>query len=185
MSSDSGQVSEPKPDADNDWYVQCSDEEVYTKGGYIKGKMSSWEPADPKDIVELFESIDKNGAESIQLEWSCSGRRPLTPSTESEYSDSDDEAAKESAKAAMDFEFDADEDLNMTPTLASGRKSLPGSAQRELKGSARKRTTDYKSILSNLERQRKLDEAEKAASSSSTTASTTPTTTTTSTTGPL
>ena len=57
------------------------------------------------------------------------------------------------------------ESLNTTPTLAAGRKTLPGSAQRELKGSARKRTTDYKSILSNLERQRKQDEAEKAKAS--------------------
>ena len=53
----------------------------------------------------------------------------------------------------MDFDFDADEDLKMTPTLASGRKGPPGSAQRELKGSARKRTSDYKSILSNLKKE--------------------------------
>ena len=171
MSSESNQISDSKPEKasndKNDWYAECSDEEVYTKGGYIKGKMSAWEP-DPKAIVELYQAIDKNGAESIQLEWTCPGRRPLTPSTESEYSDSDDEAAKNSAKAALDFEFDANEDLNVTPTLASARKSLPGSAKRELTGSARKRTTDYRSILSNLERQRKIDEAEKAAASTPT-----------------
>ena len=91
--------------------------------------------------------------------------KPFLPSIESEYSDSDGDAAKDSAKNAMDFDFDVDDDLNTTPTLAAGRKTLPGSAQRELKGSARKRTTDYKSILSNLERQRKQDEAEKAKAS--------------------
>ena len=88
--------------------------------------------------------------------------------TESECSDSDEDTTKETSKANMDFDFDVDDDLNSTPTLAASRKALPGSAQRELKGSARKRTTDYKSILSNLDRQRKQDEAGKAAAAAST-----------------
>merc|ERR1711863_66958 len=166
MASETEKSSESNTDiksqVDQDWYVECSDDEVYTKSGYVRGKMSSWQP-DPKDVVELLETSEKNGSESITLDWTCPGRRPLTPSTESEYSDSDDEARREAAKAAMDFDFDADEDLKMTPTFASGRKGLPGSAQRELKGSARKRTSDYKSIVSNLKKeqqQRKLNEAE-------------------------
>ena len=163
MASETEKSSENNTDiksqVDQDWYVECSDDEVYTKSGYVKGKMSSWQP-DPKDVVELLETIEKNGSESVTLDWTCPGRRPLTPSTESEYSDSDDEARREAAKAAMDFEFDADEDLKMTPTLASGRKGPPGSAQRELKGSARKRTSDYKSILSNLKKEQEQRKAE-------------------------
>ncbi len=177
MESKSANNSEPKletkTEEEEDWFVECSDEEVYTKSGYKKGQMKTWEP-EPKEIIEIFESIDKNGEESITLNWSCYGRRPMTPETESEYSDSGDEAAKESAKAAMDFDFDMDEDLNSTPTLAASRKALPGSSQRELKGSARKRTTDYKSILSNLERQKKLDNAERAAANSATSTPTGP-----------
>lgn len=162
MSSETPSESKPVSKEDEDWFVQCSDEEVYTKNNYVKGKMAEWQP-EPKEIVEILSSIDKNGAESITLDWKCHARRPLTPSTESEYSDSGDEAEREAAKAAMDFDFDADDDMKSTPTLAASRKNLPGSAQRELKGSARKKTTDYKSILSNIERQRKLDEAEKNA----------------------
>lgn len=159
---DSGPTAESGPDKEQDLFVECSDDEVYTKDGYVKGKMTSWQPKSD-EVVELLENLTyQNGAESVVLDWTCPGRRPLTPSTESEYSDSDDEAAKEAAKAALDFEFDADEDLKMTPTLSSGRKSL--TSLRELKGSARKRTSDYKSILNNLERHRKMDEAEKAAS---------------------
>ena len=67
--------------------------------------------------------------------------------SESEYSDSEGDTAKDNTKTAMDFDFAVDDDLNKTPTLAASRKTLPGSAQRELKGSARKRTTDFKSIL--------------------------------------
>ena len=169
--SETDQTSDSKPKQppeSEDWYVECSDEEVYKSRKYVKGQMTHWQP-NPSDIVEIFSEIDKNGPESIKLDWTCHGRRPLTPSTESEYSDSGDEAAKESAKAAMDFDFDADEDLNTTPSLAASRKTLPGSAQRELKGSARKRTSDYKSILSNLERQRKIDSAGKAAAAANTT----------------
>ncbi len=150
---------------EDNWYVECSDEEVYTKGGYVKGQMKSWEPP-PEEMVEILEKLDKEGAQSLTLDWTCPGRRPLTPSTESEYSDSDDEAARLEAKAAKDFDFDADDDMNVTPTMA--RRNMPGSANRELKGSARKRTTNLKSILSSMERHRKMDEAEKKSSTPST-----------------
>ena len=139
---------------DTDWYVECSDEEVYTKGGYVKGKMTSWKP-EPKDVIELSENFAKNGAESINLEWKCPGRRPLTPSTESEYSDSGDEAATEAANRskAMDFDFDTtDDSLKMTPALASGRN------QRELTGSARKRTSNFSSILNNARREQQQNQ---------------------------
>ena len=138
---------------DTDWYVECSDEEVYTKSGYVKGKMTSWKP-EPKDVIELSENFDKNGTESINLDWKCPGRRPLTPSTESEYSDSGDEAATEAANRskAMDFDFDTDSDLKMTPTLASGRN------QRELTGSARKRTSNFSSILNNARREQQQNQ---------------------------
>lgn len=140
------------------WYVECSDEEVYKDNKYVKGQMKNWQPAESKDIIDILETIDKNGAESIKLDWTCHARRPLTPATESEYSDSDNDesAAQKSAKAAaMDFDFE--DDLNSTPMMSSMTRK-PG---QELKGSARKRTTDYKAILSNIERQRKLDVAEK------------------------
>ena len=139
---------------DTDWYVECSDEEVYTKSGYVKGKMTSWKP-EPKDVIELSENFDKNGTESINLDWKCPGRRPLTPSTESEYSDSGDEAATEAANRskAMDFDFDTtDDSLKMTPTLASGRN------QRELTGSARKRTSNFSSILNNARREQQQNQ---------------------------
>ena len=156
-------TDEAKKDSE-EWYVACSDEEVYSKNGYVKGKMKSWQPP-PVEMVEILERIDKNEAQSLRLDWTCPGRRPPTPSTESEYSDSDDEAARLEAKAAKDFDFDADEDMNMTPMA---RKSLPGSAKRELKGSARKRTTDLKSILSSMERHRKMGEAEQKKSAAGT-----------------
>lgn len=156
-------MSENK-DSDS-WYVECSDEEVYKDNKYTKGKMKSWQPAESKDIIDIIETIDKNGAESIKLDWTCHARRPLTPATESEYSDSDDdESAQKSAKAAAALDFDFEDDLNSTPTMMSSMTRKPG---QELKGSARKRTTDYKAILSNIERQRKLDVAEKTTPTSS------------------
>lgn len=160
-----GEVAKTSKD-NEDWFVACSDEEVYRQEGCVRGKMSDWRP-NPEETLRLLQTLDQSGPEALKLEWQCGGRRPPTPSTESEYSDSDDEAARlEAAKAAKDFDF-ADEDEPKTP-LASRR---PGSAQRELKGSARKKTTDLKSILSSMERHRKMDEAGKQPSTPTTTMS--------------
>ena len=35
----SSQSDSAKPDLDPDWYIECSDEEEYSKRGYEKGKM--------------------------------------------------------------------------------------------------------------------------------------------------
>ena len=147
--------SDSKPDLDPNWYIECSDEDEYAKRGYQKGKMTHWEP-EPSKMIETLENYEQNGIQGMALDWTCHAKRPLTPSTESEYSDSDDEAAKNDAKASMDFDFDNEDltDLKSTPTLASARKTLSGSAKRELTGSARKRTTDYNSILSKMQRER-------------------------------
>ena len=69
--------------------------------------------------------------------------------------DSGDEAATEAANRskAMDFDFDTtDDSLKMTPTLASGRN------QRELTGSARKRTSNFSSILNNARREQQQNQ---------------------------
>ena len=151
----SSQNDNTKPEnLDPDWYIECSDEEEYNKRGYEKGKMAEWEP-EPQKMVEVLENYEKNGIDGITLDWQCPSKRPLTPSTESEYSDSEDEDSKNEAKASMDFDFDNEDltDLKSTPTLASSRN-----AKRELTGSARKRTTDYNSILSKMQRERKTDD---------------------------
>ena len=162
----SSQSVSAKPDLDPDWYIECSDEEEYSKRGYEKGKMHEWEP-EPQKMVEVLENYEKNGIEGMTLEWTCPAKRPLTPSTESEYSDSEDEDSKNEAKASMDFDFDNEDltDLKSTPTLASSRKTLSGSAKHELTGSARKRTTNYNSVLSKMQRERKTDDNSEGGSS--------------------
>ena len=74
-----------------DWFVSCSDEEKYTSTGCKKGKLQ-WTPK-PEVMIQLFEQIDKGEKEgnclyltesNLNLEWKCPGRRPPTPSDESD-----------------------------------------------------------------------------------------------------
>ena len=79
---------------DKDWFVACSDEEKYTSTGSEKGKLK-WTP-EPEIMIQLFEQIDKGQKEgnclyltesNLNLEWKCPGRRPPTPSDDSDMDD--------------------------------------------------------------------------------------------------
>jgi len=175
---------------DEDWFVCCSDEEKYTSTGCKKGKLE-WTPK-PDIMIQLFEQIDKGEKEgnclyltesSLNLEWKCPGRRPPTPSDDSEmedeYDDEDDIESNDSnggtrpgslsasiggaskqadiSKTKNDFDFDTEDDgMLSTPR---GKLQLT-SANKELRGSARKKTTDLSSILSNMKRHKRLGEIE-------------------------
>ena len=80
----------------DDWVVYCSDEEKYASTGCKKGKLK-WTPK-PETMIQLFEQIDKGDKEgngiyltesSLNLEWKCPGRRPPTPSDDSDMDDDD------------------------------------------------------------------------------------------------
>ena len=58
---------------DDDFFVECSDEELYNPGGGPKG---TWEPR-PEDIVTLYEKIVKG--DIPELVWKCPGRRSPSP----------------------------------------------------------------------------------------------------------
>lgn len=155
---------------DPDWYVACSDEEVYTETGLPKGKLgTAWRPKS-EDVVTMFERIQREG--TLPLRWVCPGRRPPTPQPlgdDDEYEtddDSDDEKNAHGTNVATpsahekndDFDFDVD-DSSATPKLTP-RRPL---GQRELKGSARKKTTSFNNVLSNMKRHRQMDAANRAA----------------------
>ena len=153
---------------DDDWFVCCSDEEKYTSTGCAKGKLE-WNPPE-QEMMFLLEKIE--AAKSAQddplkpvfpftLDWKCPGRRPPTPSDASEeedddYDDDDDEAAAAAAQAqaqAAGFEFDTADEI-----VPSGTPLAKLSTSKELRGSARKKTSDLSSILNNMKRHRKIDE---------------------------
>ena len=77
-----------------DWFVACSDEEKYTSTSCKKGKLQ-WTPK-PEVMIQLFEQIDKGEKEgncmyltesNLNLDWKCPGRRPPTPSDDSDMDD--------------------------------------------------------------------------------------------------
>merc|ERR1712060_529340 len=161
----------------------CSDEE-----NCKKGKLQ-WTPK-PEVMIQLFEQIDKGEKEgncmyltesNLNLDWKCLGRRPPTPSDESDMDDYEDDedfesqesssstgvssasllaggSAKNNASSSKnDFDFDADDDgMLSTPR---GKLQL-ASSSKELRGSARKKTTDLNSILSNMKKHKELSKIE-------------------------
>ncbi|TRY75623.1 hypothetical protein TCAL_14592 [Tigriopus californicus] len=168
---------------DPDWYVACSDEEVYVETGTAKGSLgTAWRPKS-EEVVTMFERIQREG--TLPLRWVCPGRRPPTPQPlddDNEYETDDDAEDEKNAPGSNsatplaqekndDFDFDVD-DSSATPKLTP-RRPL---GQRELKGSARKKTTSFNNVLSNMKRHRQMDAANRAAIQTPT--SSTPTTTT-------
>ena len=177
-------------DDDGELFLECSDEEVYKETGAKKGELvRGWRPKKAEDVVRLSEAVLASPDGTIPLSWQCPGKRPCTPNSDEEYETDDEDSSggksasaasdanpanqadsgsadKEAASAAMDFDFDADDDS--TPTGTPTRIALHPGQQRELKGSARKKTTDFNSILSNMRRHKQMDAAKAKAAAAST-----------------
>ena len=179
-------------DEDGELFLECSDEEVYKETGAKKGDLvRGWRPKRAEDVVRLSEAVLASPDGIIPLSWQCPGKRPCTPNEDEEYETDDedtggksasgasaagadanqaesDSADKDAAAAAMDFDFDADDDAIKPGAGTPTRIALHPGQQRELKGSARKKTTDFNSILSNMRRHKQMDAAKaKAAAATS------------------
>ena len=171
-------------DEDGELFLECSDEEVYKETGAKKGDLvRGWRPKRAEDVVRLSEAVLASPDGIIPLSWQCPGKRPCTPNEDEEYETDDEEtggksasgasaaggadanqaesdsADKDAAAAAMDFDFDADDDAIKPGAGTPTRIALHPGQQRELKGSARKKTTDFNSILSNMRRHKQMDAA--------------------------
>ncbi|KAK7065414.1 hypothetical protein SK128_000042 [Halocaridina rubra] len=133
----------------NNLRVECSDEEVEKAF-----TMTSFgiEPS-PNDIIHLYETIAKEGSLPISWRWEY-GRRPPTPSH------NDSESEKEELEEKVDTSgFDFDDELS-APRITPRRN--PGTGG--LKGSAKKKTTNFENILASVRRQKKLEMSEKSRS---------------------
>lgn len=180
---------------EDEFYLSCSDEEDYNETGDSKGKMKEWRPKKTEDAIRMAEAAINNPGGVINLRWQCPGRRPRTPNQDEEYETDEDEAAAKftssgqmsaaqseaaaksaAANAAMDFDFD--DEVTAKPGAAMGmtptRRPLHPGQQRELKGSARKKTSSFNNIVSNLKRHRQIDAANKAKMAAMTGMPTTP-----------
>ena len=162
---------------DDEWYVCCSDDEKYTSSGCPKGRLD-WAPP-PEEMGRLLAEIDAAAktrndpmkpavaASILNLDWKCPGRRPPTPTDVSGEEDSEDDEAEGAGTAggianaptgapaaSMDFEFNTTDEIAPSGTpLAKLNKD-----NKELRGSARKKTSDLNSILNNMQRHRRIDQ---------------------------
>ena len=163
-------IQSREEETDPNWYVECSDEEVYkstagcSKKGSLKWNLSS------RDALRFYGQMESHPEGVVPIRWQCPGRRPPTPSDEEYTSEGDDE--EENSEAAppnpgvdksMDFDFAEDTPASsLTP-----RRPISGE-NRELKGSARKKTTNFNNVIANMNRYRQIDAANRAAAGNST-----------------
>ena len=87
-----------------------------------------------------------------ELKWKNPGRRPPTP--EAVESRKEETESYEQEVENKDFDFDAED---FSGSVVTPQRRNPGS---ELKGSARKLTTSFGNVLSNMKRHRQLEEME-------------------------
>lgn len=134
-----------------DWDLPCSDDEL-TKQGTNIGK--SW-TLDPDELEELYNNIDKKG--TLNLEWKCSGRR--APSPVLEVKENKPEVPESPVRVEKsDFDF-MDE-------VSSLRLRVRREGEDTLRGSAKKKTTSFDGILSNMIRHKRIEQMEKLANTS-------------------
>lgn len=131
-------------DADEDFEMEYSDEEMRPRGG------RDWEP-NFEEIVELLKRVEKD--KFLELEWTTPGRRPPTPAVKFDTYDDIDIAAIRKREEKSDFEF-KDEMANIK---ISSKAIRPAGTDSGPRGSAKKKTTSLDAILSNMARHRKLD----------------------------
>ncbi|GBP84723.1 PAXIP1-associated glutamate-rich protein 1 [Eumeta japonica] len=132
----------------DNWDFPCSDDEI-SKAGVFDG--SYWTP-DPLELEELYNSIDKNG--TLPLEWKCPGRRAPSPVAVNKESQPELPVSP-TREERSDFDFM--EEVN------SLRLRVRRDGEDALRGSAKKKTTSFDGILSNIIRHKKIEQMEKQA----------------------
>ncbi|KAJ8734392.1 hypothetical protein PYW07_014943 [Mythimna separata] len=142
----------------DDWDLPCSDDEL-SKSGVFIGK--NWMP-EPAELEELYKALDKTG--TVTLEWKNPGRRPPTPVPVSKENQPEIPASP-IREDKSDFDF-MDE-------VSSLRLRVRSKGEDTLRGSAKKKTTSFDGILSNMIRHKRIEQMEKQANTSPSTPSST------------
>ncbi|XP_047037225.1 PAXIP1-associated glutamate-rich protein 1A [Helicoverpa zea] len=140
----------------DDWDLPCSDDEL-SKSGVFIGK--NWMP-DPAELEELYKAVDKTG--TVTLEWKCPGRRLPSPVPVSKENQPEIPASP-IREEKSDFDF-MDE-------VSSLRLRVRSKGEDTLRGSAKKKTTSFDGILSNMIRHKRIEQMEKQANTSPSTPS--------------
>lgn len=129
-------------DSEEAWTVDCSDES--------NSSTNKLEPVPPTaEIIRMYEALDNNGPLPIHWKWPHGRRAPTDSSGYVEEDVEEEEETKVEEKSDFDFMDEA-----ATPVLRKGKASGP-------KGSAKKKTSSFSGILSNIKRHRQQEQMEK------------------------
>lgn len=132
----------------DEWDFPCSDDEL-SKSGVTIGK--NWMP-DPVELEELYKNIDKSGI--LSLEWKCPGRRAPSPVPVSK---------ENQPEIPMSPVREEKSDFDFMDEMSSLRLRVRRDGEDTLRGSAKKKTTSFDGILSNMIRHKRIEQMEKQA----------------------
>lgn len=136
----------------DDFNFPCSDDEIESSGIIIG---NSWMP-DPSELEELYKTIEIN--ETITLEWKCPGRRAPSPAPINKENQPEMMQISPVREEKSDFDF-MDE-------MGSLHLRVRREGEDTLRGSAKKKTTSFNGILSNMIRHKRIEQLEKQANTS-------------------
>ncbi|GJQ76962.1 hypothetical protein Trydic_g15158 [Trypoxylus dichotomus] len=121
---------------DDDWCVDCSDDE-------FRGHNGSWEPS-IEEIDRLYTMLENN--EIPELEWKSPGYKSPTPEIQAVPTENLNQDKQEEDKS--DFDFMDEVTLPKLKMRKDGEDAL--------KGSAKKKTTSLDGVINNMRRHKLL-----------------------------
>ncbi|XP_077287012.1 PTIP binding protein Pa1 [Arctopsyche grandis] len=145
--------------ASEDWTYPCSDDEILQSGG-DRGE-GEWTPPGP-ELEALYAAIEAaaaGGGTGLTLDWRSPGRR------------APGEAAGAATLAERPMEMvpmPANTNFDFMEDLGSLRLRMRREGEDTLRGSAKKKTSSFDGIVSNMMRHKRIQQMEREADHSST-----------------
>ncbi|KAK2585407.1 hypothetical protein KPH14_010079 [Odynerus spinipes] len=129
---------------EEEWSVECSDEEKYEADSKSEWMLKS------EDILSLIDGLEANNR-ILELEWKCPGRRG--PSPIPSYNRQQDHGSQE-------YKPEEKSDFDFMDEMSSPRLPVRRVGESTPKGSAKKKTASFNGVLSTMLRHRRLEQQE-------------------------
>ncbi|XP_017888811.1 PAXIP1-associated glutamate-rich protein 1 [Ceratina calcarata] len=129
---------------EEDWSVECSDDEKYE----VDGK-NEW-TLKPDDILTLIEALEANN-KVLELEWKCPGKRGASPILSNN---------RQQDNGSQEYKTEEKSDFDFMDEMSSPRLPVRRTGESTPRGSAKKKTASFNGVLSTMLRHRRLEQQE-------------------------
>nr|XP_034184808.1 PAXIP1-associated glutamate-rich protein 1 [Osmia lignaria]XP_034184809.1 PAXIP1-associated glutamate-rich protein 1 [Osmia lignaria]XP_034184810.1 PAXIP1-associated glutamate-rich protein 1 [Osmia lignaria] len=129
---------------EEDWSVECSDDEKYEMDRKNEWTLKS------DDILTLIEALETNNR-ILELEWKCPGRRGPSPVLSNN---------RKQDNGSQEYKIEEKSDFDFMDEMSSPRLPVRRIGESTPKGSAKKKTASFNGVLSTMLRHRRLEQQE-------------------------